>query len=292
MNFGYYPGCSLEGSAREFDKSLKKVLSVLSTGLQEVDDWSCCGASSAHASSRILSTALPARNLMLAGTQGMKNVVAPCAACYNRLVSARHEMEVHETVRSSVNELSGMNYSGSPQILNIIQLFQEIGTDKIKENIRTDLHGVRAACYYGCLLLRPFEITGFDDAENPSSMEALVTALGAKTVSWNFKTECCGASHSIAHTEIVETLSARIIKDAKKHGADVIIVACPMCHSNLDMRQVNMIKKFPGFEQMPVLYLTELIGIAFGVSPEELGIDKHFIPFSISKAESIPAEQL
>ncbi|MCE1189681.1 MAG: CoB--CoM heterodisulfide reductase iron-sulfur subunit B family protein [Ignavibacteria bacterium] len=276
MNFGYYPGCSLEGTAKEFDKSLKAVIGKLGVNLQEVQDWACCGSSSAHATNHMLSVALPTHNLLLAKQQGLENVVAPCAACFNRLVVAQHEMATDEKVRAKVEDILERPYNNHLDVLNIIQFFDRVGTDVIKEKVTKTMEHLNAACYYGCLLVRPNDITKFDDAENPEAMERVVEATGAKTVSWNFKTECCGASHSIAHTEIAVKLSKRIIDDAIKHGANVIVVACPMCHSNLDMRQVNMKKQFPNHQEIPVLYLTELIGLALGLDAKALGVDLHF----------------
>jgi len=277
MNFGYYPGCSLSGTAKEFDLSLKAVLKILDSELQEINDWCCCGASSAHSASHLLAVALPARNLILAKEQGMKEVVAPCAACFNRLKVAQHELKTDEHIRIKTDELLGIKYSDGINVLNLISFFQQIGLDKIKTNIKVDLGKLNVACYYGCLLVRPHDILKFDDPENPTTMEEVVSATGAKPVDWNFKVECCGAAHSIAHTEIVENLSMKIIDDAVNHKADVIVVACPMCHSNLDMRQKNIIKHHPGRIAVPILYLSQLIGLSMGLDQKKLGLDLHFI---------------
>lgn len=277
MEYGYYPGCSLEGTAKEFDKSLKEVLSKLNCGLKEIEDWSCCGASSAHITSHLLSVALPVRNLLLAKKQGLNDVVAPCAACFSRLLSSQKEMKLDEKTRMKVEDLMEEKFSNGIQIFNLIQLFQKIGLDKIKEEKKVDLSNLKAACYYGCLLVRPAEIVNFDDEENPKTMEEVVKAAGAQTVDWNYKIECCGASHSIAHTDIVEKLSKKILDDAVSHGADVIITACPMCHSNLDMRQKNIIKHNPVHKVIPVLYLSQLVGIALGISYKNLGLNLHYI---------------
>lgn len=277
MNFGYYPGCSLSGTAKEFDLSLKEVLKNLDTSLQEINDWCCCGASSAHSASHLLAVALPARNLILAKEQGMKEVVTPCAACFNRLKVAQHELRTDEHIRIKTDELLGIKYSDGINVLNLISFFQQIGLDKIKANIKADLGKLNVACYYGCLLVRPHEILKFDDPENPTTMEEIVSAAGAKPVDWNFKVECCGAAHSIAHTEIVENLSMKIIDDAVNHKADVIVVACPMCHSNLDMRQKNIIKHHPDRIAVPILYLSQLIGLSMGLGQKKLGLDLHFI---------------
>ena len=162
-------------------------------------------------------------------------------------------------------------------VLNIVQLFHNIGLKEITVQKQVDISGLKVACYYGCLLVRPNDITGSDDEEEPKMMEEVVSAAGAKTVKWNFKTECCGASHSIAHTDIVEKLSEKIIDDAEKNGADLIIVACPMCHSNLDMRQLNIKKHNSDHKTIPVLYLTQLVGLALGIDEKILGLNMHFI---------------
>jgi heterodisulfide reductase subunit B2 len=272
LKIGYYPGCSLSGTGREYDISLKKVLNLLDVELEEISDWSCCGATSAHATNHLLSTALPSRNLSLAKKQNLSELLAPCAACYNRLIVSQHEIEKNPQLKKETSELIGDFDSKGISIINIIELFQKIGKDKIIEKKQSDLKGIKAACYYGCLLVRPFEITGFDDSEQPHSMEEIISAVGAAPVDWNFRMECCGASHSIAHKEIVVDLSEKIINDASLHGADVIVVACPMCHSNLDMRQRAM----KNIKKMPVLYLSEFIGLALGIKPGELGLNLHF----------------
>jgi heterodisulfide reductase subunit B2 len=277
MNFGYYPGCSLHGTAKEFDQSLNEVLKVLDVGLDEINDWCCCGASSAHAMSHILSIALPARNLQLAKNQGLTEIVAPCAACYNRLKVSQHELKFDEKMRMKVEEILEEKVSNGIEVLNLIGLFQKIGKDKIKSAMKNNLKNFKVACYYGCLLVRPHDILKFDDPENPTSMEEIVSITGAKAVEWNYKVECCGASHSIDHTEIVELLSKNILDDAIKHEADIIIVACPMCHSNLDMRQKNILKKYPEQKEIPILYLTQLLGLAMDLDYKQIGLHLHYI---------------
>ena len=273
MKIGYYPGCSLTGTGKEYDLSLRKILQKLDVELEELNDWSCCGATSAHATNHLMSIALPAINLSIAENQRIKELFAPCAACYNRMVVAKHELDTNPPLAKQVSDLIERPVNYSTEIVNIVELFQRIGAEKIAELKTTSLGGIKVACYYGCLLVRPFDITNFDDAEQPSSMEKIITATGAEAVEWNYKMECCGGAHSIAHKEIVVDLSKKILDDAKLHGAEVVVVACPMCHSNLDMRQRAM----KNHTEIPVLYLSELIGLALGVSPKELGVDLHFV---------------
>lgn len=283
MKVGYYPGCSQTGTAKEYDTSLRKVIEKLGASFDEVKDWSCCGATSAHVTNHKLANALAMRNVMLAEQQGLEDMVAPCAACYNRLVSSQHEMKKHPEVKQEVESILETKFQKDVKVMNLIELFMKIGTEKITENRKEELKNLKVACYYGCLLVRPAEITKFDDAEQPTSMEKLVELTGAKTVDWNSKVECCGAAHSVVRRDIVVELSKKIIDDARRHGANLMVVACPMCHTNLDMRQTIMKRVFPEYKEFPVLYLTELLGLALGMDEKELGIDTHTVKFKYNE---------
>jgi len=277
MDIGYYPGCSLTGTAKEYDQSIRRIFSELGVNLIEVEDWSCCGATSAHATNHLLSLALPLRNINLAKRQGLKELFIPCAACYNRFVVAQYEVNRDASVRKEIENILEETIEADIRIINMIEMFEYIGKDAITARKRKDLKGFKVAAYYGCLLLRPPAVVKFDDPEQPSSMEEIIRLTGAEPIEWSFKTECCGASHSITNTNIVVTLSKRIIDDAREMGAEAIIVACPMCHSNLDMRQRNIAKVDAQHRNMPVLYLSELVGISMGLDREALGLNLHFI---------------
>ncbi len=277
MDIGYYPGCSLSGTAKEYGQSIRKVLSELNVNLVEIEDWSCCGATSAHATNHLLSVALPERNINLAISQGLKELFIPCAACYNRFIVAGYELEHNQELKGKVEEILEERVSTDIQLINMIEMFQRIDRELILGKKKRDLKGFKVAAYYGCLLVRPHSITNFDDAEMPGSMEDIIKLTGAEPVDWNFKVECCGASHSITNTDIVIELSKRIINDAIDNGAEAIIVACPMCHSNLDMRQRNIAKSDSQHKNIPVLYLSELVGISLGFDSETLGLNLHFI---------------
>ena len=283
LKVGYFPGCSQTGTAKEYDISLRKVVEKLGTSFDELKDWSCCGATSAHVTNHQLSNALAMRNIMIAEQQGLNEMVAPCAACYNRLVLSQHETKSHPEVKAKVESILETKFNKEVKVMNLLELFIKIGLEKIAENRKVELKGLKVACYYGCLLVRPSEITKFDDSEQPESMEKVVEMTGAKTVDWNYKVECCGAAHSISRRDIVLDLSQKIIDDAKKHGANVMVVACPMCHTNLDMRQTAMKRVYPAHKDFPVLYLTELIGLALGMDEKELGIDLHTIKFNYNE---------
>lgn len=274
MKLAYYPGCSLHGTSREFDESLRAVSARLGLDLAEIDDWSCCGATSAHATDHLLAVALPARNLALAEAQGHDAVLAPCAACYNRLASARHEVREDAALAERIPGVLGVPFANSVAVRNVVDVLRELAP-AIRERASRPLAGLKVACYYGCLLVRPAEVCAFDDPEDPVSMEEVARASGATPVAWNMRLECCGGAFSISRTGSVVRLGRAIIEDARAAGADAIVVACPMCHSNLDFRQAAMTRR--GEAPMPVLFISELVGLALGLDPDRLGLGRHFV---------------
>lgn len=274
MTIGYYPGCSLEGTAREYDESVRLTAAALDIELKEVDDWSCCGATSAHSVNHLLSLALPARNLALAESAGHDAVMAPCAACYNRLARANHEVGADSALAEQMPKLIGRPFNNSVKVRTVVDVLRE-AIPAIKSKATKPLDGLKVACYYGCLLMRPPEICGSDDPENPTSMEDVAKAAGAQPVSWNLRLDCCGGSMSVPRTGSVVRLSRAILDDARAAGAAAIVVACPMCHSNLDFRQKALVRR--GEAEMPVLFLTELVGLALGLPAKELGLERHFV---------------
>ncbi|MBP7984815.1 MAG: CoB--CoM heterodisulfide reductase iron-sulfur subunit B family protein [Bacteroidaceae bacterium] len=276
MNIGFYPGCSLQGTAREYNESVKAIAEAFDIELKEIEDWNCCGASAAHAVNKGLSLALPARILALAEKQGFSEVVVPCAACFNRLAVAQHELNEDAEKKAETEKAIEMTFQNNVKIINVIQFIDKYIKDKIVDKM-TRKFDHKVACYYGCLLVRPHKIIGFDRVEDPTSMDELMTMIGATSLDWGFKTECCGASLSIARTDLVAKLSGNIMKDASDRGVEAIIVACPMCHSNLDMRRPQ-IDEYVGKEiSTPVIYITQAIGLAVGVTPEKLGLQRHFV---------------
>ncbi len=274
MRIGYYPGCSLHATSREFDESLRATATELEVELAEIDDWSCCGATSGHATNHLLSVALPARNLALVEEQGMTEVLAPCAACFNRLAGARRAMRDDAALGAKVKEILARPFSNGVEVRNILELFRGL-VPQIKVKSAGRLLGMKVACYYGCLLVRPPELCGFDDPEHPTSMEEICRATGAEPVSWNLRLDCCGGAFSLSRTASVLRLGRAILEDARRAGAEALIVACPMCHSNLDFRQDAMTRS--GEAPMPVLFLSELVGMSFGLPAKDLGLERHFV---------------
>jgi heterodisulfide reductase subunit B len=276
MNVGYYPGCALHGSSNDYEQSLRACLGALDVQLDELKDWICCGATAAHSLNHKLSLALPARNLAMAERDGHQQLFAPCPLCSMQLLNVK-KAAANEKTRRELSQIIEADLRGDGQVLNLIQLFENIGLDRLKSAVKTPLGSLTAACYYGCLLTRPPDVVHFDDFEQPTSMEAVVSALGAKTVEWNYKTECCGAGMTMASEETVLDLSQKILSNAAEHGANCLVVACPMCHVNLDMKQAAIERHYGKKLGMVVYYLSDLVGLALGLSAEQLGINRHFV---------------
>jgi heterodisulfide reductase subunit B len=276
MRIGYYPGCSLLGSSREFDESVRALAQAIGLELVEVPDWNCCGASSAHVLDHKLSLSLPARILAQAEAAGLTEILAPCAACYNRLASARMELAEHPQLAREVAAIIDQPVTGKVKVVNVLEVLDRF-QDVIKARTVAPL-GRKVACYYGCLLVRPPRVLGFDRAEEPISMDRLAAAAGAEPVDWNFKTECCGAAFSVTRTDLVARMSGKIVANAAKHGAEAIVVACPMCQSNLDMRRPEINAQLGAEQAIPVLFITQVLGLALGLPPEALGLHRHLVP--------------
>jgi len=280
MTLGFYPGCSLKGSSREYAESVVAVAKAFDIEIREINDWNCCGATAAHNLSRELALALPARILSLAEKQGLNEIVVPCAACYSRLTVTRHELSENPDLKESLIKANGLEYNGNVTILNIIQMLDKYVTPNLEGRVVKPFDH-KVACYYGCYLVRPHEILQFDREEDPQSMDELMLKAGATPIDWAFKTECCGAGLSVSRTSSVGRLSGRIIGDAKDRGAEAIIVSCPMCHSNLDMRR-DAINSFLGVKvEIPVLYITQALGLSVGLDRKALGLQRHFVKVSV-----------
>jgi len=277
VEIGYYPGCALHGSSNDYEASVRACMKKMQVELKELDDWICCGATAAHNLNKKLATALPARNLAIAERDGIGEVLAPCPMCSMALLKVRNQLRESDTLRQEMSDIVESSVSGRTDVFNLIQVFQKIGQENIAASVVTKLDAYKPACYYGCLLTRPPEDLQFDDCEHPTSMEDLLQSLGAEPVDWNYKTECCGGGLTLADDSVIIDLTGKILRNAKKHGANCIVVACPMCHVNLDMKQSAIEKKIGETLQLPVYYLSDLVGLALGLSEQELRIDKHFV---------------
>lgn len=268
MKVSYYPGCSLHATGKEYDQSVKAVSDALGIELKEVDDWSCCGASSAHMTNFKLSVALPARNI-IAAQKDKLDVMIPCAACFNRFKSAQHHLEADSALKSEIEEIVGGTYDGSVSLRNPIDIiYNDIGLDKLEEAVTRKLEGLKPVSYYGCLLLRPPEVCQFDDYENPYMMDGIMNALGADVRNWSCKTDCCGGSLTLSKTDIVVRLVDKMMQMASEAGANCIVTACPVCFANLDTRASEQ-------GRIPAFYFTEIIALALGLKGPESWFKMH-----------------
>jgi len=278
MKYAYYPGCSADGSGIEYGMSMERTAKILGFQLQELEDWNCCGATSGHNTDKLLSLALPARNLAIAEKTGFNMIIAPCAACYNRFRTAEHAVQHDPEMKKKIEQVLDMELQGSTETLSILDvLVNKIGTEAITAKVKSPLTTMKAASYYGCLLVRPVEHTGFDDPEDPQTMDKVMKALGADAVEWSHKTECCGAAMVTARPDVGMRMLYRVLKDAKESGAECLVTACPLCMLNLDMRQAAVEKQFGEKFNLPIYYVTELLAIASGDAPQTVGIEKHFV---------------
>jgi len=280
MKTGIYPGCSLNGSSRDYNESVFALAEAFGFKPEQVPDWNCCGATAAHNLNKDLSLALPARILSLAEQNGMEEIIVPCAACYNRLTVTKNELKKDPELKNRISELIEMNYSGTSRIINVVEWIDKYIVPELEGKIVKPF-GHKVACYYGCLLVRPYKVLGYDRPEDPQSMDLVMTKIGATPVYYPYKTECCGAGFSISRTDIVANLSGKIIDDAESRGAEAIIVACPMCHSNLDMRRNDINKHWNKEFEIPVIFITQAIGLALGLSAEKVGLKRHFVDVNI-----------
>lgn len=274
---GYYPGCSLSGGGIELDLSIRAVAKAAGVELKEIDDWNCCGATAAHNLNHDLAVALPFRTLALAEEQGFAQLLAPCAACFSRLKGTAVRVQRDDKLLARIKQITGHDYKRTVRVINISEFFNLLLGAGLADKLPRKLTGLKVAAYYGCLLSRGMEIIENENPERPVAMEAAIRATGAQPVEWNSANECCGGGFSMSNTPAVLDLSHAILRDAEQAGAAAIVVGCPMCHSNLDMRQKNINTAGLGKHDLPILYLSELLGLAAGLPPETLGLDRHFV---------------
>lgn len=274
MRYAYYPGCSLTESAVEFDVSTRAVMAFLGAELVEIPDWTCCGASAAEPVSKLMNYALPGRNLAIVEKEmdGI-DVLAPCSACYLNLLKVNREVVGDRILHGKVNEVlaaSGLTYAGNVTVRHILDvLINDVGAKIIEQKVTNNLEGMKIAPYYGCQILRPYPV--FDDPRNPSSMTGILTGLGAEIHKWEHGNKCCGASLMMGHRDVAIQSVASILADAE--GADAIVTVCPLCQMNLEAYQAQARKL--GAKPIPILYLTQLMGVALGLDGRDVLLEKN-----------------
>ena len=268
MKYPFYPGCSMHSSAREYLDSFEAISRYFGVELEEVKGWTCCAPTAVHGISQLLSISIPAANLALIEADGKDCVVVPCAACYSRFKCAAFEIAESKDTAEKVNDCIGHEFKNSVKIIHPLEIY----TDIKHELVVTELSKVNVVAYYGCLLTRPPDVKQFDDCENPQSMDNILRKLGLNVLDWSYKTDCCGATFNLTNKDVFLKLTGKILEEAKNAGADIIAVACPLCQVNLDSYQFE--KKSPN---IPIFYFSQLIGLAYGVNAQELGLPKQFV---------------
>jgi len=281
----YYPGCSLHGTAKELDSSFVGTAARLGVDLAEIPGWECCGNTAAHATNRVLATALPANEMAkVKDDMGLERVAVPCAACFGRFMATNHAVADAETARD-VARVVGRPYEGGVEVLNLVDFYHdEVGLEALESKATRPFTGLKVAAYYGCLLTRPPKVTLAEDPEYPTHMDEVLAALGCTPVEWTFKTDCCGASLALCEQAVVVELVRRIVTNARECGAQAIACACPLCQVNLDSRQDDISKADPAWAALPIVYLSQFVGRALGVNDTDLGLRKHMVPVEAALA--------
>jgi heterodisulfide reductase subunit B len=281
LDLSYYPGCSLESSAKEFDHSALAVGKALGINFIELEDWSCCGATSAHGTNHLLAASLPARNIAIAQKKGL-DLAIPCAACYGRLKRADYILRNDQCQKEELEEIAAFKFNGQVGIMSLLETFStRIDPQEIAKQVKKPLEGLKLACYYGCLLVRPPDITCFDNPENPQSMDKLMKTIGAEPVRWSYKTDCCGANLSLTSSQTVVKMVTRLLDMAEEAGAQAVVTACPLCQMNLESRRGDR-------TTIPAFYFTELMGLAMGLKDSSNWFNKHIVdPFPLLRSLSL-----
>jgi heterodisulfide reductase subunit B len=287
LTYSYYPGCSLHASGKEYDESTRGLFKALQIGLAEVPDWCCCGATPAHNVDELLSLSLCAKNLELAcGVEG--DLAVACAACFSRLKTTQHTLSENAEKRRQV-EYAIEGKVPDKKVKHLLEILaRDFGLDRLKEAVQKPLSELRVACYYGCLLTRPPDVPELDCCEAPTIMERVIGATGAGTVPWSHRLECCGANFTLSRPGVVLKLSGDILASARRAGADCIVVACPLCHGNLDIRQKEIEEATGEKFGMPVFYMTQLLALAVGIAPAKLGLESMIVdPLPLLKEKQL-----
>lgn len=280
MQYSYFPGCSMDSTGVTYRKSIEYVCGKIGMVLHEIPDWNCCGATCAHSKNEKVALSLPARNLALAEKEGLGlDIAIPCASCYSRMKHTVYAARKDDAVRQEMEEIIRMPYKAEADVYSFLEIFSKPEMMRAcKEKMYRTLKGMKVACYYGCLTARPAEVTGCARTENPMEMDEIVKLTGAIPVDWDFKTECCGASHQVDLPKVARPQLDRILRNAQANGAQAIVTACPLCNLNLDMREGELNKANGTSYNLPIYQFTELLAVCMGAGVKDLGLNKHFFP--------------
>jgi heterodisulfide reductase subunit B2 len=277
MRYAYFPGCSLDATGRQYGESIRAVAEALGVELAEIEDWNCCGATAYMNVNEVLSFCLSARNLaIVAGNGNGKELVTPCNACYTNLRKTEVYLTEFPEIKSKVDQAlaeGGMSYEGGVTTKHFLEvLVEDVGLEKIRAAVKSPLNGLRVAPYYGCQIVRPYGIK--DDPDDPMMMDHLLEALGATPTYYPMKVMCCGGSLMGTREEVAMRLCRNLLLCAQQDKADCIAVACPLCQMNLDAYQGAINRKYGTQFNIPIVYFTQLVGLAFGLTADALGLQR------------------
>ncbi|MEW6685642.1 MAG: CoB--CoM heterodisulfide reductase iron-sulfur subunit B family protein [Candidatus Edwardsbacteria bacterium] len=277
MKYSYFPGCTLKTKAKGFEDSALAVAKALDFEMIELPHWYCCGTSFSLIKDNVMAFSAPVRNLLQAQKE-KSDLTTLCSFCYNTLKRANEVMRKDAEKRKKLSDFIEEEYQGEVKVLHLLEILKnQIGFEDLKKKVKKSLKGLKVASYYGCLLLRPQEEIGLDNAENPQILENLLTALGAEVVDFPHKTECCGSFQMLNSPEVAADCSHLILRSALKNGAELVIGSCPLCQYNLDTRQKLIKERHQDFSEIPVLYFTQLLGIALGADSSSFAFEKHYV---------------
>ena len=276
--YSYFPGCSLTATAVAYGLSVEAVSEILAIELAELEDWTCCGSTPYSCFDELESVCVAGRNLALAEKTGL-DLVTPCSACYSTLKRADSHLKAYPELRSQVSEIfqaTGLEYQGKVKVRHLVDvLLNDVRPEEIEDKVVIPFDGLRVAPYYGCQLVRPD--SSFDDPEYPQSLTRLITILGAEVTPFPLRSRCCGGTLIISETDVAVSMMRELLESAQSNGAECIVTVCPLCQTNLDVYQGMVNSKFKTSYDLPVLFLTQLMGMAFGVEPRALGLDRNVV---------------
>lgn len=292
MTYAYYPGCSLEATGKPYDVSLRKVFERLGIGLVEIEDWNCCGATSYISMNKLAAYAISARNLAWAEKNGM-SVCAPCSSCYTILSKVNRHIRWGDAARTQLNEVlaaANLRYDGTAEVLHPLDIIVNyFGIERVIEKVVHPLRGLKIAPYYGCQIVRP--MGRFDDRDDPMALDNLFSAAGAHVVAFRAKVRCCGGMLMTTYEDVALRLNRDILQHAREAEAEILVTTCPLCQINLEAYQDRLDGAFGEARHVPIVYFTQLLGLALGCSEEELMLDRMVVDPrpALRRLEEVPA---
>jgi heterodisulfide reductase subunit B len=277
MKVSYFPGCTLNTTGKGFDNAVRASSAAIGLDLAELPDWNCCGATYPLIVDNMLELAAPAHVLVAAQEQS-QTLTTACTTCYNVLKRTNQFIREHEEERDRINTFIEAEYAGEVEVKDIVHLLRDdIGFEAIAGRVQKPLKDLRVGCYYGCMVLRPPTEVAYDDPDHPTSLDDLMSALGATPVDFAHKNECCGAYLAVKDASITREMVYTILRSAQNAGAEALVTNCPLCQFNLDKQQAEMRKRYAGFQPVPVFYFSQLMGLALGLEIDDYGWERHYV---------------